>query len=228
MTEEIRIKDRKSLFEKAADLIISIISYLPDNRDPVLVAAAGGMSMSGVFAALSKKPADWSRIHFFMADERVVPAGDERSNFRILKTRLIDKISIPGRNIHPFRVKADKIDFGLKEYEKEFRALGESFDLVLLSSGEDGHVASLFPFHHSIRDNSEFFIAMDDSPKPPPSRISISRKLLLKSGSAMLMFTGESKRRALERFGNPDNSFEELPAVLVKSIAASFLLTDII
>ncbi|MFO7914919.1 MAG: 6-phosphogluconolactonase [Candidatus Krumholzibacteriales bacterium] len=228
MIEKISIKDRKALFIKAADIISSLIGELSTRSEPVLVAAAGGRSVAGVFAALREKPVDWSKVHFFMADERVVPAGDKNSNFRILKRELIDKISIPMVNVHPFLINSNRRGFGARRYEEEFRALGERFDLVLLSSGEDGHVASLFPFHHSVRDNSEFFIVMDDSPKPPRRRISISRKLLLRSRSAIIMFVGEEKRDALDRFGKPDTSFEELPAVIVKSMADSCLLTDII
>lgn len=48
------------------------------------------------------------------------------------------------------------------------------FDLILLGIGPDGHVASLFPNHKQVSMKKGWVLPVDDSPKPPPERISLS------------------------------------------------------
>jgi len=66
--------------------------------------------------------------------------------------------------------------------------------------GEDGHVGALFPRHHSVEDRHHGFLVMHDSPKPPPGRMTASRSLLQTAGAAVVLFVGEAKREAYERF----------------------------
>jgi len=74
--------------------------------------------------------------------------------------------------------------------------LTDKFDLILISSGEDGHVAALFPNHHSVRKQAEYFLTMNDSPKPPPERMTASLSLLKRSTIALVLFYGEGKKDA--------------------------------
>jgi len=96
--------------------------------------------------------------------------------------------------------------------------------MVLLSSGEDGHVGALYPDHHSVKDDSEHYIVMHDSPKPPPRRMSMSRKLLLRSKVALLFFFGKGKKDALKLF-KKEGTYEECPARLVKKVKEAYVLT---
>jgi len=68
--------------------------------------------------------------------------------------------------------------------------------VVLLSSGEDDHIASLFPNHETIKYNKDFFISTKTSPKPPKNRMSSSRKLLSKTKVSILLFFSKSKKQA--------------------------------
>ena len=79
-------------------------------------------------------------------------------------------------------------------YRDEIKTHGGAYDIVLLSSGEDGHVGALFPKHNSIKNDSDFFIFMKDSPKPTPHRMSASKKLLRKSQISILLVSGLTKK----------------------------------
>ena len=96
-----------------------------------------------------------------------------------------------------------------------------------MSSGEDGHVAALYPNHHSIRNDSDFFLSMRDSPKPPKDRMTMSRKLLTKSKIVILLFFGEIKEDAYRKFLDGNIDVDSCPAKLVLSIKDSYVLTNL-
>jgi len=67
---------------------------------------------------------------------------------------------------------------------------------------------------------------MDDSPKPPKDRMSMSKNMVLRSKTAIILFFGSGKQDALKRFLEDDLSPREFPAKLVDSISNTYLLTD--
>jgi len=95
----------------------------------------------------------------------------------------------------------------LQEYSEKLKAHSNSLDIILLSAGEDGHIASLFPEHDSIENNEEYFITVSNSPKPPDKRISASRKLLSKSKVGILALLYHMKK-AMEAIEAMQKMFE--------------------
>jgi 6-phosphogluconolactonase len=104
--------------------------------------------------------------------------------------------------------------------------LQDHYDIALLSSGEDGHIAGLFPEHNTIRDDSDFYIKTNNSPKPPAGRMSSSRKLLARSGSMLLLFYGPGKKLAYHKFTDRELPVENCPARLALEVKDSYILTD--
>jgi 6-phosphogluconolactonase len=102
-----------------------------------------------------------------------------------------------------------------------------SFDLLLLGIGPDGHIASLFPNHHSIKDDSEGFMFLDDSPKPPPERLTASRKMIEKSNVAIVLVFDASKKEAMERYLEGSTSVEECPLKVVNKLKEHIIITDL-
>ena len=64
------------------------------------------------------------------------------------------------------------------EYENTLKKF-DKFDIVLLSMGEDGHIASLFPNH--IYPEEQMVVVERSSPKPPKERVSMSYQQLNKA-----------------------------------------------
>jgi 6-phosphogluconolactonase len=80
---------------------------------------------------------------------------------------------------------------------REARAL-PSLDLVFLGMGEDGHVASLFPDAPAeIIRCAAPFLAVENSPKPPPWRISLSYAALAAARQVWVLVSGPGKEKAL-------------------------------
>jgi 6-phosphogluconolactonase len=44
--------------------------------------------------------------------------------------------------------------------------------------GEDGHIASLFPHHELLSNETKGFLEIFDSPKLPPHRITVSKNMI--------------------------------------------------
>jgi 6-phosphogluconolactonase len=197
----------------------------------VNIAVPGGRSVAKVFEAMRAEDVDWTRTHFFVADERLVPVDHPESNFKLLQEHLVIPLAREGRippdNAHPFLVDASVPDQGARAYEAELARHGFRFDIVLLSSGEDGHVGALFPDHHSVSDTHHGFIVMHDSPKPPPGRMSASLPLMQAAGSVVLIFSGESKRGAFRMFRNASTPVHSCPAKLVLAMPDAVVFTDL-
>jgi 6-phosphogluconolactonase len=216
---------RGDLEEKAAWIISEAIGSLLEQQASLVLGIVGGSSVSGIFSALSEKEIEWSRVHLFMIDERVVPIDHPDSNYGLARP-YFESLLPPG-NLHPFVDKLDTPEQSAAFYYEQLGEYGGHFDIVLLSSGEDGHVAALFPDHPSIRNTGQGFIAMSNAPKPPPDRISAGLDLLKRSEVGILLFLGEKKSRAMEFFQNDRISLEQCPAKLVCMIPQHYILTNL-
>ena len=71
------------------------------------MALSGGNTPGGVFSLLASSPyrdrVDWSRLHLFWGDERMVPPEHQDSNFRMVQETLLDHIKMPDENVHRMR-----------------------------------------------------------------------------------------------------------------------------
>jgi 6-phosphogluconolactonase len=220
--------DADALGGAAAAMLAGSIRRLLENRRQVTLAVPGGRSAGSILRELGGQDLPWDRVHIFMADERLVPIESPDSNYPVVASSLIDPLQrrgeLPAENAHPFVMDTCAADFGVAAYTEELDRVGGACDVVLLSAGEDGHVASLFP-GGSVLASGPGYILVEDSPKPPPRRVSMSRALLLAARSCVLVFAGESKRAALDTFRDPEAAYEQCPAALVKGIPEAYVVT---
>lgn len=220
------IKGKRSVLEeKAAWIISEAIGSLLEQQDFLVLGIVGGSSVSAIFAELEKADVEWKRVHLFMIDERLVPIDHPDSNYGLASPYFLR--IIPEENRHPFLDEADSPEKSAQVYYDQLKEYGGRFDIILLSSGEDGHVAALFPDHPSIRNKDEGFITMSNSPKPPPQRMSAGLNLLQRAEVGVLLFLGEKKLKAVELFQNERVSLEQCPAKLVRTIPQHYILTDL-
>jgi 6-phosphogluconolactonase len=77
--------------------------------------------------------------------------------------------------------------------------------LIFLGMGEDGHVASLFPNASvEIVNGAKPFLAVENSPKPPFRRISMSYAIIAAAKQVWILASGAGKEAALRESLEPD------------------------
>ena len=174
---------------------------LREKKGPLLVALPGGRTPLPLFEALAALRADWSRVHFFMSDERIVPAGSPASNFGQARKLLFSKIAIPPRNLHavkPGSPRSAAAAYGREIKELSGRADGP--DLVFLGLGEDGHIASVFPGSAALRAAAGLVVpARAPAGVKPASRITLSLAALNAAQTVALMALGPAKKAVFAR-----------------------------
>ncbi len=231
MYQIIRKPKREEFDMLGAKIIAASIERMLSYQENVVLAIPGGRSVSGIFKNLKTQNIIWNRVHLFMVDERLVPLHHKDSNYRqaeeVFLKEMTESGRIPKENIHPFRLDLNAEDFGLEVYAHELRSVGGRYDIILLSSGEDGHIGALYPKHHSIEEDDPYFIAMGDSPKPPQERMTASRILLSGAKISLTLFLSESKRAALQNFMDEKMDMYNCPVKLVMNLPMSYILTDL-
>jgi 6-phosphogluconolactonase len=162
---------------------------------------------------------DWSRVVFWWGDERFVePASPER-NERQAREAFLDHVDVDPANVHPMpsTESTDSAEAGAAAYAEEIRAHGNGqLDVLMLGVGPDAHVASLFPGHPGVDATDAIAIAVHDSPKPPPDRISLTLECLNRAKAVWFVVSGEDKADAVALALAEGTDVHDAPAAGVK------------
>lgn len=214
----------EQMVEKATDILYQACKHFIRKKDRVVLAVPGGRSVVEIFNRLGLLDLEWPKVHIFLLDERLVPDNHQESNYRLVMESF--GTLVPGGVVHPFNYEAERAGESATAYGDVLCHYGDSFDIVLASSGEDGHIGSLFPDHPSVKAKSNGFILVHDSPKPPSGRMSASVELLRRSDTGVLLFFGGGKQNALQNFCNSDLTYIQCPAKIIATMTTYYVLTD--
>ncbi|HEY4062405.1 MAG TPA: 6-phosphogluconolactonase [Puia sp.] len=171
-----------------------------------------------------KDQIDWSRLHVFWGDERAVPFADSRNNAKMAYDTLLNFVPVPPSQIHVMRTDITPEQSAL-EYETLLHQyfpdvpggrssvygpgggggdatgaadlLPNSFDLVLLGMGDDGHTLSLFPGTEVVHEEkawaAAFFLKAQDM-----FRITLTKTIVNRAAKVAFLTTGPKKTHALK------------------------------
>jgi len=169
--------------------------------------------------------ADFSKWEVFYADERCVPLTHEDSNHKLVKEEWLDKIPAELGTPKVYPIDESLIDNSQEcadNYEKTLVSIFAArdsvklplFDLLLLGCGPDGHTCSLFPEYPQLRESDAWVLSIDDSPKPPPKRITLSLPVVLGANKIAFVATGGGKKEILKKILETEEG-RHLPCGLV-------------
>jgi 6-phosphogluconolactonase len=215
----------EALADAVARHVITIAGDTISTGGRFTLALSGGSTPRAAYQRLATgdlaRQLDWQRIHVLWGDERCVPPDDPRSNYRMAKEALLDRVPIPPEHIHRIRGE-DEPREAAADYEDELRSLmtrrdDEGLDLVLLGLGEDGHTASLFPGQPAVHE-AEYWVMAVPAPTGDMWRITLTPAVLDLAKNVTFVVSGASKaQRLAEVLEGPFNP-DLLPAQAIRPI----------
>ena len=201
--------DSDALVEAAGARLVEVIRSAVAARDRALIVLTGGGNGNGLLKYLANhaQEIDWSKVHLFWGDERYVPEDDEERNEKQAREALLDHIDIPASQVHPMAASDGEFGTDLAAaalaYEQLLAANAEpgaqvpKFDVHLLGMGPEGHINSLFPDTAAVLETIRMVVSVEDSPKPPPQRITLTLPAIRCSREVWLMVSGAAKAAAV-------------------------------
>lgn len=201
--------DPSTLADSVAARFLSRVAKRVDDGKVAHISLTGGTMGSAVLASAARSPRvdriDWSQVHFWWSDERFVPRGHDDRNEKQARAALLDGLGMPSQNIHGAPASDDGVDLdaAAEAYAVELARFAgtegpwPSFDVCFLGVGPDAHIASLFPDRPEIQITDRAVVAVRDSPKPPPDRISMTRPVINSSKRVWMVLSGADKASAL-------------------------------
>jgi 6-phosphogluconolactonase len=170
-------------------------------------------------AGLHRDDLPWPQVYLFWGDERYVASSDSRSNARMAREALIDRVAVPPSNVHPIPTDLPSADAAASRYESTLRAhFSDSppvFDLVLLGLGEDSHTASIFPGSPALAEPVRWVMAAV-APVDPPQRITLTMAVLTSAAQVYVLVSGAGKAEALRRALDPASAPVAYPAAALQ------------
>jgi len=213
-----------ALSAAAAKWIADHITKTLKKKGRYTIALSGGNTPKQLHKILSESPykeqIDWSKLHVFWGDERDVPFTDDRNNAKMAFDTLLNSVPVPKSQIYIMRTDIPP-DQSAEEYEKILRKYfddsehSQSFDLVLLGMGDDGHTLSLFPGTSIIHEEKKwvmsFFLQTQNM-----YRISLTRSITNRSACIAFLTTGKNKAIALQEVLEGNYNPDLYPSQVIK------------
>jgi 6-phosphogluconolactonase len=228
----ITVADADALARTAAERLLARIAA---NSGRIAICLTGGSSPKQLYELLAtevyRDKIPWDRVHWFIGDERFVPATDSRNNMAMARGIFLDRLA-PASHIHPIPTDTANPDEAAASYERELKAFYGAdqidparplFDLVLMGVGPDGHTASLFPGYPAIEETARWVAGVPKANVEPfVPRVSLTLPVLASCREMLFEAAGGSKRAILTRVFSGEN----LPAARARSNGETVWLVD--
>jgi 6-phosphogluconolactonase len=228
----IAVADPVALAKAAAD---RIIARMAANTARILICLTGGSSPKQLYALLAtgayRNRIPWQRVHWFIGDERFVPADDPLHNMGVARRIFLDACA-PAANIHPIPTDSADPDEAARRYANELQSFYGAtelqsarplFDMALMGVGPDGHTASLFPGYPAVEETERWVVGVPQAHVAPfVPRVSLTLPALNSCREMLFELAGPDKRAILTRVLDGEN----LPANRAHATGETIWLAD--
>jgi 6-phosphogluconolactonase len=176
------------------------------------IVLTGGSAVGEAYEHAAALEPDWDKVTLWWGDERCVPPEDERSNYRLAKETLLDRLAEQPAEIHRIRGELQPAD-AAGELD---RALEDAtLDFLLLGIGPDGHCASLFPGSPQLRVDDARATSGAAGLEPFVDRVTMTMPTLRSARRIVFIASGDGKADAIARAFGGEIS-EDVPSSLVR------------
>lgn len=188
--------------DACARKILELLQAALKSQPHASLAVSGGSTPKLMFAEMAKAKFDWSKVHLFWVDERVVPPTDSQSNYKLTNDYFITAAHFPAANVH--RVQGElPAEEAAKRYDEDIRAFFQlapgavpQFDIVHRGMGPDAHTASLFPGEPLI-DNHKDRVGAAYVEKFHQWRVTLLPAVLEAAKHTLILAAGDDKAEPL-------------------------------
>jgi 6-phosphogluconolactonase len=220
------VPDKKALAQAAADQFVAAAQQAIADHGVFTVALSGGSTPRDLFALLANEPwrdqVDWSRTQVFWGDDRLVSPDDERSNYRMAREGLLEKVPLPAANVHRMLTELPDREAAASQYADAIARVVPadeqgvpSFDLILLGLGDDGHTASLLPGSALVHEQSRM-VAVTDREREGTLRLTFTPPVLQHARRLLFLLAGSDKAQPLREVLYGEEQRERYPAQVVR------------
>lgn len=224
--------------EEACKAFYDEVKALLEPNERVVVSLPGGRSVQPFYRELPKHsdeltPDEWERVHFVVTDERLVPITHKDSNQKLASDLFLKELGrqrlLLTENVHTFDGDMEDARKEAERYTNVLEELsGGMIHVCILGVGEDGHIGALYPGHELLEHKRREFLILNDSPKPPKERMTLSPAHVRKAATTMLFFIGKAKKDAYDCFKSDDTDYKDCPCKLVfQGPGKAIVVTDL-
>lgn len=160
------------------------------------IVLTGGSTPGDAYERAAALEPDWSNVELWWGDDRCVPPQDARSNYRLAKETLLDRIGRQPAAIHRIRGELQPAD-AAAELDRELEDV--ALDLLLLGLGPDGHVASLFAGSPQLGIEDRRATSGPAGLEPWVDRVTMTMPELRSAGRIVFLVAGEDKSDAVDK-----------------------------
>lgn len=179
-----------------ANDLLAIIDSSVQQTGVCRIAMCGGKAARHLLTRLAELRSHFDGVELYLADERCVGTESVDRNDRLLR-----EVFVESRRIERSAIYSIPAEYGPQEGAARYASIIDALpklDAVFLSVGDDGHVASIFP-DHSSAEATTTTVAVDDSPRPPAKRVSLSINTLRASTHRLVAAFGKEKSAVIAR-----------------------------
>ena len=203
-----------ALAADTAARVVAALAAAQGHRATASLVITGGSILESVLGALTSAPehesVDWSAVDVYWGDERFVPTGSADRN-DLPAGRLLAPLDLDPARVHPMPASdgpdGDDVDAAAARYAQLLADAVDpdhhhaedipAFDVALIGIGPDGHCCSLFPGQAGPQEETKSVISVRNSPKPPPTRISLTFPALEACDQVWVIASGTGKAKAV-------------------------------
>jgi 6-phosphogluconolactonase len=209
VTERVKVVDGpEELAEAAARAAVADLEAAVEAHGTATWVLAGGGTPVAAYRRLAasdlRAGVEWERIRVAMGDERCVPVTDPDSNWGQAAAALLDHVPVPAS--HLLRPQGELgAEAAADAYQAALAGLPPApggsprLEVVWLGVGEDGHCLSLFGGRPELEVDDRLVVAVHDSPKPPPDRVSLTLAALAGTERLLILAAGAAKAEPVAR-----------------------------
>lgn len=222
--------DAEALATAVAGELLSRLADLQAAGAVPQIGLTGGTIARAVHRELARlspeSGVDWNAVVVWFGDERFVAADSPDRNAGQAREDLLDAVGASRVHEIPPADAVPDAEAAAEAYGATMREHGAgSFDVLMLGIGPDGHVASLFPGHPALAADDAIAVAVHDSPKPPPDRVSLTFAALNRAETVWFLASGEGKAEAVAA-ALAEGPVDEIPARGVHGLEETIWFLD--